>query len=57
MLVKNNVLSIKITDMLEEVKEVMCDKYCKYPEQYKPTETGLDELYEKYCNVCPMNAL
>ena len=40
-----------IYDLLDEVAETMCDKYCKYPESYEGT---YDEMLEKICAECPM---
>lgn len=42
-----------ISDILEEVKEQMCDKYCKYSEQAKDEE----ELWNEICDKCPLNRL
>ena len=40
-----------IYDLLDEVAETMCDKYCKYPESYEGT---YDEMLEEICANCPM---
>lgn len=40
-----------IYDLLDEVAEAMCDKYCKYPESYEGT---YDEMVEEICAECPM---
>ena len=40
-----------IHELLDEVAETMCDKYCKYPESYEGT---YDEMLEKVCANCPM---
>lgn len=40
-----------IYELLDEVAETMCDKYCKYPESYEGT---YDEMLEKVCANCPM---
>ena len=42
-----------VHNILVEVIDEMCDKYCKFPEQYR----GDDELYEKHCGGCPLNRL
>lgn len=44
-----------ITEILEEVKNDMCDKYCKYPGSVEDQE----ELYDQDgpCNSCPLNRL
>ena len=35
-----------------EIKEQMCDRYCKYPERCCD-----DNLLLIYCNKCPLNEL
>lgn len=40
------------TQELEEVKEDICDNYCKYPTEYED-----NELLEVVCNRCPLNRL
>lgn len=40
-----------IYDLLDEVAETMCDKYCKYPESYQGT---YEEMLEEVCAECPM---
>ena len=49
-----------ITEILEDVKEKMCNDYCKYPNQ--PTPEGKDEDWlfedeESPCVKCPLNQL
>ena len=39
-----------IPEIIEEIKEQICDKYCKYPGEYKDP----DELIEKECENCPL---
>ena len=36
-----------------EVKALMCDHYCKYPDNY----TDNDRLIEEQCDKCPLNRL
>jgi hypothetical protein len=43
---------ITVANLLEEVKEEMCDKYCKY------SDKGIsDKDIEKICTECPLNKL
>lgn len=44
-----------VTDILEEVKQEMCDGYCKYPTIVNDRE----ELFAKDgpCMECPLNKL
>ena len=39
----------EIAIQIEEIKEQMCDHYCKYP--------GNDPDIESKCETCPMNSL
>ncbi|MGN0417032.1 hypothetical protein [Anaerostipes faecalis] len=41
-----------VTDILEEVKQQICDDYCKYP-------TLIDDIEEldTKCTECPLNKL
>ena len=41
-----------IDQIVEEVKEEMCDKYCKYPEEYEGSE-----MIDVICVDCPLNRL
>lgn len=41
-----------ISEILEEVKEAMCDDYC----YYSATTADFDVL-EKHCEDCPLNRL
>lgn len=47
--------SICISEILEDVKEEMCDKYCKYPES--ATQEYITESDDSPCNTCPLNRL
>lgn len=39
----------------EEVRELMCDKYCKMPYRYDVHEWI--EVRDKICGACPLNRL
>ena len=45
-----------ISEIVEEVKEQICDQYCKYRETADKHEIGFDALIEK-CGDCPLNRL
>jgi hypothetical protein len=45
-----------ISEIVEEVKEQICDQYCKYRETAEKHEIGFDALIEK-CGDCPLNRL
>jgi hypothetical protein len=44
-----------VVDIIRKVVEEMCDKHCKFPEQY--SEEDEEKLYEEHCNNCPLNKL
>lgn len=47
-----------IIQIIEEVKEEMCNKYCKYPNEYKPEEHDGMELWDSdICKNCPLTRL
>ena len=48
-----------VEQILEEVREEICDKYCKYPEQTPPEGKDDDWLMDddSPCLYCPMSRL
>ena len=50
---------VKVTEILDHVAAEICDKYCKWPEQYK--DDNGDELecklYDEHCEKCPLNMI
>ena len=45
-------------EMLLKKAVIMCEKYCKYGEQYKKDQEKYDDenpTYFKHCTKCPMN--
>lgn len=44
-----------VTDILEEVKQEMCDRYCKYPTLVNDREELFAE--DGPCMKCPLNRL
>lgn len=45
-----------ITEILKEIKEAMCDNYCKYPDMKNDNENWLFEDGSP-CETCPLNRL
>lgn len=47
-----------ITDIIQEVKDDICDHYCKWPEYYKVRfeayQKSEDDMYEEKCDKCPL---
>ena len=48
---KEETITVIIERIAEEIREKMCDEYCKYPEIYNGL---MDELLEEKCSTCPM---
>lgn len=52
---------MQIIDQLQKIADEMCDKYCKYPEQYESQYDDTDEAWDKMmcevCDNCPLNKL
>lgn len=50
-----------ISKQFEEIKEEMCDKYCRFPELTKEISNSEEEAYELlihiYCENCPLSRL
>ena len=42
-----------VTEIIEEVKEQMCDDYCRYPREQSMAEMAINDI----CENCPMNRL
>lgn len=43
-----------IESKLEEVKQEMCDRYCKWPAEYGDRD---DDLWKEKCDHCPLSKL
>lgn len=47
-----------IPAMLEEIANIMCEDYCKWPEhylsQYKDPEEASEVMIAEKCDTCPM---
>ncbi len=47
-----------LPEVLQEVAETMCDKFCKWPEvyrvNYKDPDDATEAMYEERCKECPM---
>lgn len=44
-----------VTQIIAEVREKMCDGYCKFPQDYTPDEWK--KVIEEVCAGCPLNRL
>lgn len=46
---------MSVTEIIEEVKEQICDDYCRYPREREWDEEDLCE--NEVCAACPLNRL
>lgn len=47
-----------VSQQIEEVKEQMCNNYCKYPNEYdKDMHDGVELCDSGICENCPLNRL
>ena len=46
-----------ITEILEEVKTEICNKYCKFPEEWDEEKEGCELCESDVCANCPLNRL
>ena len=47
-----------VSQIIEEVKTEICDKYCRYPTMYDmDDEDQYNEMIEKVCSNCPLDRL
>ena len=58
---KQSMCTRSISEQFEEIKEEMCDKYCKFTELSLETHKDPDEanewLMRQYCENCPLTRL
>lgn len=48
---------MSITEIIEEVKEKMCNDYCKYPHEWDEKKEGMELCESDVCLNCPLNKL
>ena len=46
-----------IPQILEDIVSEMCDKYCKWPEQWDDEAQGMELSESDICANCPLNRL
>jgi hypothetical protein len=46
-----------ITEQIEDIKEQICNEYCKYPEQWDDKAMGYELCESEVCARCPLNRL
>lgn len=47
----------KVSELLQEIADEICDKYCKYPEQWDEEKEGCELCNSDICKNCPLNRL
>lgn len=45
----------EIQKICREVAEAMCDKYCKYPNEY--SRDDYEKMLDEVCADCPLNRI
>lgn len=48
---------MSVTEIIEEVKEQMCNDYCRYPREWDEEEQGQELCESDVCAACPLNRL
>ena len=48
---------MSVTEMIEKVKEDICNDYCKYPNEWDEEEQGVELCDSEVCASCPLNNL
>lgn len=46
-----------ISEILEEVKEQICEDYCRYPRDWDEIEEGMELIDSDICINCPLGRL
>lgn len=53
----DNCLEDIISRTFEEVKNAICNDYCRYPREWNEEEQGMDLIDSDICANCPLNRL
>ena len=48
---------MSVTEILEQVKEEICNDYCKWPDTYNEEAEGCELIDSEHCQNCPLNQL
>ena len=46
-----------IAQMMQEIANEMCDKYCKYPDTWDEDKEGVPLCDSEHCRNCPLGRL
>lgn len=50
-------LEVLISETFEEVKNSICNDYCRYPLTWDEEKEGYELYLSEYCENCPLNKL
>lgn len=48
---------MSITEQIEEIKDDICEHYCKYPDIWDTEKEGIELVDSEHCQNCPLNRL
>ena len=46
-----------VTDIIDDVKNAMCNDYCRYPKEWDEEKEGIELYLSDICENCPINKL
>lgn len=46
-----------VTQIFEEIKNAMCNDFCRYPREWNEEEQGQELCENEVCAACPLNKL
>ncbi len=46
-----------VTQVFEEIKNAMCNDFCRYPREWNEEEQGQELCESDVCSACPLNRL
>lgn len=46
-----------VSGIIEEVKVVICEDYCRYPREWDAEKEGRELWESEHCEHCPLNRL
>ena len=47
----------KVSIILQEIADEICEKYCKYPDTWDEEKEGMELSESEICQNCPLNRL
>ena len=46
-----------VTQIFEEIKDAMCNDFCRYPREWNEEKEGCELCESSVCSACPLNRL